>query len=115
MGYDRSMPVGKHFDVVVDALDSTIEADSAERNDERGLRAYTFTHDEGLTLYHSDAPEHELKYTAAELSDFAAENYDRPGVITRARRLFQYALIPLIGDKPLESRKLLDQPYSHEA
>ena len=106
---------GVNFDVVVDAVDSTDEADSVEINDERGLKAYTFTHDAGLMLCHSEEPEPELKYTASELVDIAAENYDRPGVISRARRLFQYALIPLIGDKPLESRKLLDQPHSHEA
>ena len=53
----------------------------------------------------------EILLTGREIQDIEREQYDSAKTAAQARRLYQAALIPLIGEQPLQSRRLLDPEH----
>ena len=69
---------------------------------------YEFVAGQGFLRCDSGRGRDELSLTGQEIRDIAKEQYTSVKTAAQARRLYQSALTPLIGDKPLQSRRLLD-------
>lgn len=46
------------------------------------------------------------KFAGVDIVALAQEEWDRPDIMRQAKRLSRLALVPLVGDKPLQSRSL---------
>ena len=93
-----------HAQAAQEAQDT--ERDMIEIQSEDMDKRYQFVSGYGFVSTHEGKKG--LVFSGHDIVAIQAENYENPRVASLARQLYQAALVPLIGEQPLESRKLLN-------